>query len=196
MMMRLTVLSLLFCSALACAAPARAQVYRAAREGDEERVSLKLKGIDGQTYDLEGMRGNVLLVSFGATWCQPCQAELRALEELKKEYRTRPVKILWVNIEGDDEISDNDLREFVKKQKLTFPVLRDKSKFTFAQFSTRVRIPLVVFFDKSGRVVRPVQFGMATPELYKSHVRERLDKLLAAQTARGRPGAKQEVVER
>jgi thiol-disulfide isomerase/thioredoxin len=167
---------------MACAPLLQARGAQPVREGDEE-VSLKLKGLDGRSYDIKGMRGNVVLVSFGATWCQPCVAELRALEELKKEYSAKPVKILWINIEGDDEISDQGLREYVKKQKLTLPVLRDTAKLTYAQFSTRVRIPLVVFFDKNGNVVKPVRFGMATPEMYKTMVRERLDKLLATQDA-------------
>jgi thiol-disulfide isomerase/thioredoxin len=174
-MIRLLAL-LALCLVVICAPPLKTRV---AAESDE--IGFKLKGLDGQTYDLQAMRGSVVLISFGATWCQPCVAELRALEELKKEYRGKPVRILWVNIEGTDEISNQDLREYIKQQKLTLTVLRDTSKMTYAQFSTRVRIPLVVFFDKSGNVARPFQFGMATPEMYKTRVRERLDKLLAAQ---------------
>jgi thiol-disulfide isomerase/thioredoxin len=187
-MIRLFALMLL-CAVALCAPSLKARGTQAAFEDDA--VSFKLKGIDGQTYNLEMMKGNVLLISFGATWCQPCVAELRALEELKKEYRTKPVKFLWVNIEGDDEISDKRLREYAKQQKLTLPVLRDTAKLTYAQFSTRVRIPLVVFFDKSGNVVKPVQFGMATPEMYKARVRERLDKLLAAQASNVKTGSAQ-----
>jgi thiol-disulfide isomerase/thioredoxin len=164
------------------AASLKARGTRPVHEGEEE-ISIKLKGLDGRSYDIKGMRGNVVLVSFGATWCLPCVEELHALEELKKEYSAKPVKILWINIQGDEEISDQGLREYVKKQKLTLTVLRDTAKLTYSQFSTRVRIPLVVFFDKSGNVVQPIRFGMATPEMYKTMVRERLDKLLAAQAA-------------
>lgn len=177
----------LFCLALVVSS-ARAQGYAGAPPAAggrvaDDAVSFRLKGVDGRTYDLDSMRGNVLLVSFGATWCSPCRAELRALEELKREYRDKPVRFLWVSIEGDDEISDKALRAYAEQQKLSFPVLRDAGKLTYAQFSQRVRIPLVVFFDKSGRVALPLRFGMATPELYKSHMRERLDKLLGTQSA-------------
>jgi thiol-disulfide isomerase/thioredoxin len=166
-----------------CAPSLKARGTRPVRDEGEGDVSIKLKGLDGRSYDIKGMRGNVVLVSFGATWCQPCVAELRALEELKKEYSAKPVKIFWINIEGDDEISDQGLREYIKRQKLTLTVLRDTAKLTYAQFSTRVRIPLVVFFDKSGNVVKPIRFGMATPEMYKTMVRERLDNLLATRAA-------------
>jgi thiol-disulfide isomerase/thioredoxin len=55
---------------------------------EEAPPLIALKGVDGKTYDLAQMRGNVVLVSFGATWCAPCVEELRALEELKNEYKT------------------------------------------------------------------------------------------------------------
>jgi hypothetical protein len=106
-------------------------------------------------------------------------AELGALEELKNEYKDRPVKFLWVSIESEDEISDRLLTEYAKDLKLTIPVLRDPLKKSYYQFTTRLRIPLVVFFDRSGRYVPPEQAGMGTPDAYKSRVRSRIDPLLA-----------------
>lgn len=144
-------------------------------------ISFKLKGIDGKTYNLTEMRGSVLLVSFGASWCQPCFAELRALEELKEEFKNQPVKFLWVSIEGEDEISDGKLRSFAKSVDISFPVLRDPTSSTYAQFSTRRRIPLVIFINQRGELVMPQHSGMAEPELYKRTMRERLNKLLKTQ---------------
>jgi peroxiredoxin len=146
-----------------------------------DEVSFKLKGVDGKTYELAEMRGSVLLVSFGASWCSPCWAELRALEELKQEFKEQPVKFLWVSIEREQEISDDKLRSFAKSQKISFPVLRDPAGFTYAQFSARRRIPLVIFFDREGKLVGPQHAGMAEPELYKRTMRERLNQLLHAQ---------------
>jgi thiol-disulfide isomerase/thioredoxin len=158
-------------------APARAQ----ALEQDDE-VSIKLKGTDGKTHDIAQLRGNVVVVSFGATWCQPCAEELRVLEQLRKEYEGKPVKFFWVSLENEDEVSDGDLRSYAKKLKLSFPVLRDPTKFTFAQFSDRVRIPLVTIFNKDGKLVVK-QTGMSTPEEYKTTIRSRLDKFLATSTS-------------
>jgi peroxiredoxin len=145
-------------------------------------VSFKLKGVDGKAYDLASMRGQVLLVSFGASWCQPCWAELRALEELKQEFKGQPVKFLWVSIEREEEASDGKLRSFAKEKNLTLPVLRDPSGFIYAQFSLRRRIPLVIFINQEGKLVAPQHTGMGEPELYKRTMRERLNKLLRAQT--------------
>lgn len=142
-------------------------------------VSIKLKGVDGKSYDVAAMRGEVILVSFGATWCKPCAWELEALEALKKEYAGRGVRFLWVSIENEDQISDGLLRDYAKSLQMTIPVLRDPEKTAFAQFSERVRLPMVVFFDREGKFVAPKHTGM-TPQTedYKKLIRSRLDALL------------------
>jgi thiol-disulfide isomerase/thioredoxin len=155
----------------------------------DERVSIKLKGVDGKTYDVAAMRGEVVLVSFGATWCKPCAWELEALEELKREYAGRGVKFLWVSIENDDQTSNELLRDYAKSLKMTIPVLRDPEKTAFAQFSERVRLPMVVFFDREGNFIPPKHTGMTSQaEDYKKLIRSRLDSILRAEVdARGAP---------
>lgn len=163
------------------------------QNGQTPDYNIRLRGTDGKTYDLSTMRGSVLLVTFGATWCQPCKDELRTLEELKNEYKDKPVKFFWVSIEPEDEASDKQLMSFARSLKFTFPILRDSSRWTYAQFSTRQRIPLVVFFDKQGRFVAPAHAGMSTPDNYKRMVRGVLDRLLADQSKASliaQPGAR------
>jgi thiol-disulfide isomerase/thioredoxin len=176
-----------------CAALASAQEAASAGASKESQggaaaaaktFGLRLKGLDGKMYDLAEMRGEVVLVSFGATWCAPCAWELFALEELKEEYKGKPVRFLWVSIEDERQTSNALLRHFTKSYKVSFPVLRDPSKVVFAQFTNITRIPLVVFFDKEGRFVAPVHRGMSNETtLYKQHMRGRLDVLLNAPPA-------------
>ena len=142
---------------------------------------MKLQGLDGRVYDMNDLRGNVVLVSFGATWCAPCSTELRALQELLGEYRNQPVKFYWVSIESPDQVSNSVLKRYAKGRNVSFPVLRDTAKMVFSQFSPRVRLPMIVLLGKDGRVNTPVQFGMRSPaEAYKADMRARLNKLLAA----------------
>jgi thiol-disulfide isomerase/thioredoxin len=148
-----------------------------------EPASISLKGADGKTYDIGKMRGQVVLVSFGATWCIPCKEELKAIELLKKEYSDRPVKFIWISIESEEDVSDSGLRSYAKQLKLTFPVLRDPDKSTFARFSQRMRLPTILFFDRDGKLSPPNHVGMAAIPVYMAKMRERLDKLLTAEAA-------------
>jgi peroxiredoxin len=143
--------------------------------------TMKLQGLDGKVYDLADQRGNVVLVSFGATWCAPCSTELRALEELLTEYEGKPVKFFWVSVERPEEVSNSTLKRYAKERKVSFPVLRDTAKMVFLQFSPRVRLPMIVLLGKDGKVDGPAQFGMRSPaEAYKADMRIRLNKLLRA----------------
>jgi peroxiredoxin len=166
-----------FCFSLSCALAIQAHGQGM---NSVSASGIRLRGADGRSYDLASLRGNVVLLSFGATWCQPCREELKALEQLKKEYKDKPVRILWVSIETEEEVSDGGLRDYAKKLKLTFPVLRDPDKTTFLRFSSRLRLPTILFFDKNGNLNAPNHVGMAAVPVYLSTMRGRLDKLLAA----------------
>jgi peroxiredoxin len=141
---------------------------------------MKLQGLDGKVYDLADLRGSVVLVSFGATWCQPCTTELKALQELLTEFRDKPVKFFWVSVERPEEINNAGLKKYAHERRVTFPVLRDTGQIVYLQFAERVRLPMIVLLNKSGRVDAPVQLGMESQtESYKAHLRARLNKLLA-----------------
>lgn len=149
----------------------------------DRKPTFKLLDLEGRMNDLGDLHGNVVLISFGATWCAPCTAELRALEEVLKEYDGKPVKFFWVSIESPEEVTDAALRRYAKQRKLSFPVLRDTSQAVFMQFTTRARLPMIVMLGRDGHVDQPVQFGMRSPaDAYKSDIRARLNKLLSVQS--------------
>ena len=164
---------------LTCAVATAAQ----AAAGSTAAFKVKLKGLDGKVYDVATMRGEVVLVSFGATWCKPCEWELTALEELKEEYAKKPVRFLWVSVDTRQQASDDWVRQYAKARHLTMPVLRDPDFEAFGQFSQRVRLPMVVFFDRAGALAATRTGMSADPIEYKKHIRARLDALLAAGSA-------------
>jgi len=175
-----TVLTLAFLL-LAALCPQGLAQQSGAATGSQADEGLRLKGLDGKFYDTSEMRGDVLVVSFGATWCVPCTWELVAVEELKEEYAGKRVKFLWVSIEDSKRVSNNLLRHYAKERRLTLPVLRDPGGVALAQYEkTGQRIPVMVFFDAEGTLSAPVHKGMSQDiSLYKQMVRGRVDALLA-----------------
>jgi len=151
-----------------------------AQERTARKPTFKLQALDGHVTDLANEKGNVVLISFGATWCSPCSSELRILNEVLAEYKDKPVKFFWVSVEAPEQISNAALKRYAKERNLSFPVLRDSSQAVFSQFSPRVRLPMVVVINKDGDVDGAAQFGMRSPaDAYKTDIRARLDKLLA-----------------
>ena len=179
--MKRTILKFLLVAALFGVLLSGAQPSVSGQTGaDSKQPLIRLQGIDHKFYDVAEMRGSVVLISFGATWCAPCSGELFALEELKHEYQGKPVKFFWVTIENDGQINDAGLKRYAAQHKLSFPVLRDPTKTAFLQFSPRVKLPMIVFFDKDGHLDGPAQFGMSSDaNTYKARMRTRLDELLS-----------------
>jgi thiol-disulfide isomerase/thioredoxin len=175
-------LTLIFMLTLACAAVCAQAQQQGAPAQAAEGEGFRLKGLDGKFYDSSAMRGDVLVVSFGATWCVPCTWELVAIEELKVEYAGRPVRFIWVNIEDTKRTTNNILKFYVKDRRLTIPVLRDPGGALLSRYeSTGTRIPVMVLFDREGHVSAPVHKGMPQDiVLYKQMVRERVNSLLGA----------------
>ena len=179
-MLTRTASTVLLFTVLVAATLAAAQQAPPPAPPERKEVGFRLKGLDGKIYDTAATKGEVWVVSFGATWCTPCTWELVAIEELKEEYAGKPVRFLWISIEDERRTPDGVLKKFAKQYRLTIPVLRDDG-VTFAQFSDSRRIPFVIFFDTEGRFAAPPHRGMASePIQYKQMVRRRVDALLAA----------------
>lgn len=188
------VIKIVFVAALLTAFGSQASAQQRDAVSAASESGFKLKGLDGKLYDSSEMRGDVLVVSFGATWCVPCTWELVAIEELKEEYAGKPVRFLWVDIEDMKRTNNAVLRYYVKDRRLTIPVLRDPNGEALARYDadTRARIPVVLFFDGDGRLSTPVHHGMSQDiTIYKQMVRDRVNALLDAQlkTAKAAPGA-------
>lgn len=82
----LTGCALLFAAATA-AAPAVGEPAPAALGRDR----------DGRRLDLADIRGQVVVVTFWASWCTPCLDELAALENLQKRHGKARLRVIAVN---------------------------------------------------------------------------------------------------
>lgn len=69
----------------------------------------------GLARELEHLRGKPVVVNFWATWCRPCLAEIPALIEASRSFRTAGGVVLGVSIDAPEpgEPDDHALRKRV-----------------------------------------------------------------------------------
>jgi len=140
------------CAALltfALAALAQASAPPVARPAPD----FVLRSLEGANLRLSEHMGEVVMVTFWATWCGPCQQQLPALDELYNKYRRAGLVLLAVNID-DDAARATAMAQALK---LTYPVLFDTRKEVSRAYDLGT-MPLTILIDREG-VVRYVSEG-------------------------------------
>jgi peroxiredoxin len=93
-----------------------------------------------------------LVLNFFATWCVPCKAELPLLQRRYLELHRKGLLVVGV----DQEEGATEVRAFVKRFGVTFPVVVDKGEGTLT-YDIHA-IPTSIFIDSSG-IVRAIHVG-------------------------------------
>ncbi|MCS6805187.1 MAG: TlpA disulfide reductase family protein [Acidobacteriota bacterium] len=139
-------------------------------------ASWKLPMLGGGQTSLAELRGSVVALSFGATWCPPCRMELPALQALADKYQGKNVKVFWVSID-DRKVSDQQLADFAQKLGLKVPILRDVNQDVFSQFA-QSSIPMLVVLDRQGNVVGKPHLGFSDKATYLENISALIDSVL------------------
>ena len=105
--------------------------------------------MQGDSLDLERMKGSVVLLNVWATWCIPCRREVPELQALHQEFEAKGLKVWGVSIDGGD--ADADVAAFAKDFHVTYPILRDPGERVLSVFRIQ-GVPASYLIDRQGVV--------------------------------------------
>ena len=106
------------------------------------------KALGGAQTKLSQQRGKIVLLTFWATWCPPCRAEMPALDALWKKDGGKAFAIMGLSL-GEKE---KTVADFIAKAGYGYPIYLDPSGEIGDRFGVR-SIPTTYVLDKSGRVI-------------------------------------------
>lgn len=126
--------------------------------GASESVSAQLpavtlKDINGNTVrtDTLSNNGKPLIIDFFATWCKPCNRELKAINEVYQDWvEETGVKLIAVSIDQAQNI--NKVKPLVDEYGWEYDVLLDPNS-DFKRALGIQMIPYVVIVDGKGNIV-------------------------------------------
>jgi peroxiredoxin len=145
-------------------------------------VEFSMRSADGQTVSSESLRGEVVIMAFGASWLPLSKTQLQGVRKLADEYSNRGVAVYWVSTESEDPksknyASDEQLRAFAQKYGLKVTVLRDPDGVISKRFGV-TQLPSTIIIDKQGNIVgEPIQ-GLDPNGNLAGQLASRLDKIL------------------
>ena len=144
----------------AIALPSRAQsssAKPAAKSAKPAAADLPLIDLAGYNQVLAKYRGKPLVVTFWATWCEPCREEFPLLVELQKQYAPQGLAIFGVSL--DDDADMNLVRRFLARNQPGFPSYRQKPGIDVDAFYRGVNpswtgtMPETIFYGRDGHIV-------------------------------------------
>jgi cytochrome c biogenesis protein CcmG, thiol:disulfide interchange protein DsbE len=113
-----------------------------------------LPGLDGKALTLSSLRGRPVVLTFFASWCNPCEQDMPILERAQHDNGAR-IAVVGVNYLDFPD----DTRAFVHRLGVTFPTLIEDSTDNpvAARYDVHA-MPDTVFIDAKG-IVRGRLFG-------------------------------------
>ena len=133
---------------------------------------------------------HAVILSFFATWCQPCMKELPLLEEVYQEYKDTRIKFYLIDItdatrNNPGEVfgmkySDAPQAEgFLKKKGMTMPILYDRRGHTMKRYNA-MKLPRLFVMDGYRKLTFMRKgFHEGEEEKFVRELSEEIDKRLA-----------------
>lgn len=159
---------LLFCLLQVCLLPgsgAHAELVKG------EAPDFTLKSLRGQNLKLSEHRGEVIMLSFWATWCEVCQQGMPALNEMYLRYRDEGFTLFSINTQKDMDKVRNALRNM----QIAFPVLFDVTHQVSKDYEVE-DMPSTYIIDRDGNL-RYMHNGFAPgfEDVFQKQIRELME---------------------
>jgi cytochrome c biogenesis protein CcmG/thiol:disulfide interchange protein DsbE len=105
----------------------------------------RLSGVGAES--LEDYRGQVVVLNFWASWCEPCREESPLLQRWHERMVEQDGTVVGVDVK--DVIGD--AQDFIEEYELTYPMLRDGEGVTQESFAI-IGFPETFVLDRRGRI--------------------------------------------
>jgi len=128
-----------------------------------------LQLFDGGSLRLSDLRGQVVVINFWASWCQPCKDEAPDLERVWRRYKNKGVVFIGVNWSD----TESKARAYIEEFDVTYPNGPDLGRRIGQRYRIR-GVPETFFVNKAGEIAEVYISPMTETQLVS-----RIERLLA-----------------
>jgi len=138
-------------------------------EVDRPAPDFALPTLDGDEVQLSDYQGQIVLVNFWGTWCEPCRHETPALQSAYEQLQDEGFVIIGVNLTNKEQIqgsTEADVRDFAQQYGITYPIALDIEGDVSKDYGI-YPIPTSLFIDSRGNI-RYMRFSELTTDEIKA----------------------------
>ena len=120
----------------------------------QDRAEFSFRAIDGATVTSDSLRGQVIVLAFGASWLPLTRNQMEGVKKLADQYAGRNVVAYWVSTDSENPksknfVADDELRGLARKYNVK--VLRDPDGVVSKRMGVD-QLPSMVIVDKQGNI--------------------------------------------
>jgi thiol-disulfide isomerase/thioredoxin len=112
--------------------------------------ALQFTTLTGESYTLKSLQGRPVLISFWASDCAPCLAEIPALKSIYQQYSTQGLMLIAVAMSYDPP---NQVLKTVQEAQIPYPVALDPDNHLATAFAEVKFTPSLFLLNQQGQVV-------------------------------------------
>ena len=118
-----------------------------------DAIDFNCRDLKGQLWNLNTVKGKVVLLRFWADWCPYCRYEMPIIEKYYRKLNNEGFLVLAVNIKQSAEVA----LAFTAQLDITFPVPLDRDGNIAKQYGVYA-IPTNFLIDREG-IIREILVG-------------------------------------
>ncbi len=105
---------------------------------------------EGNPISLSKYEGQIIIIDFWATWCDPCLQEFPEVKKLYRKFSNSDVQFIGISL--DDEIED--LKSFVQQKNVEWPQVFEGMRWRgmISKLYNVRKIPVMYVLDQEGKV--------------------------------------------
>jgi len=134
--------------------------YRIREDADREKIrqrlivnrlnkkatDFRLETLEGKAYTLSAMRGKVVLLDVGASWCGPCNMAVPEVKIVYERFRKSDDVVVWGVNSGE---APHQVRKFLDEHQPPWTMLLDPHREVSKAYQIKA-IPFFILIDKAG----------------------------------------------
>jgi thiol-disulfide isomerase/thioredoxin len=167
LLLSLAAAGLVGCNQHSASPPQPVEKVIAAGEIGSLLPDFSVKDLQGHEISSADLRGNVILIDFWATWCQPCKKEMPGYQKLVDRYGSSGFVVIGFKFDTMKDMED-PIR-FAKKIGVRYPlaVASDELKQRFGGIEG---LPTTMLYDKQG-ILRKKVIGFEYTDAFEAAIK-------------------------
>ncbi len=163
----LAALLLLFAALLTSCTGSESAPPEGVSEG-KRALDFTLANLASIDVSLSDFQGQVVLVNFWATWCEPCRDEIPGFEQVYRAYKDDGFVVLGVNLQE----SRDQVEPFVDSMDVTYPILLDQGGDVTSEYRP-LGLPMSILVTPEG-VIHTRHVGFLSDRFLEKYLQELL----------------------